>query len=97
MYKNILKRRRNMNFSVSSGVRNLLLRVNEKSSYVGDKFFFKGDLNQMSKAVDVCKELSITYDFDGGLPFVTSKEAQQKVIQYLIDHKIEGWWNYDTP
>jgi hypothetical protein len=83
-----------MNFSVTPGVKNLLERANEKSSYVGEKFFFLGDLNQLSIVEDACRDLNITFERDYGLPFVTSKEDKQKVIQYLIDHQIEGWWNY---
>lgn len=83
-----------MNMSVSSGVVGLLANANKRSSFKGEKYFFTGDLNQMSIARGVAVKLGIQIDTDGGIPFVMSNEDYEKVTQHIVDNRIEGWWHY---
>ena len=83
-----------MNMSVSSGVVDLLANANKRSSFVGRKYFFEGDLSQMSEAKRVATKLGIQTATEGGIPFVMSNEDFEKVTHYMIDNQIEGWWHY---
>lgn len=77
----------------NTGVMELLANANN-SDYEGEKFYFKGDLNQMSIAKGIASNLGISTGINGGLPFVKSKTDFDRVVKYLIDHKIEGYWHY---
>ena len=83
-----------MNMSVDSGVVGLLANANKRSSFTGNKLFFKGDLNQMYQAQSAADRLGIETDIDGGIPFVMSEKDYEKVTQHIIANKIEGWWHY---
>ncbi len=61
----------------------------------GKVYYFEGDLNQMMKAAEIAAEtFGIEVDFAGGQPYVKTKEDFDKVVQYMILNKIEGYWNY---
>lgn len=77
-----------------TGIMELLANANSSSDYKGKKFYFEGDLNQMSIAKGIASNLGISTGINGGLPFVKSKEDFDRVVKYLIDHKIEGYWLY---
>lgn len=83
-----------MNMSVDSGVLGLLANANKQSSFTGKKYYFRGDLCQMSKAMKTAQNLGMETGMNGGLPFVTSKEDFETVTQYIIENRIEGWWHY---
>lgn len=83
-----------MNMSINSGVIGLLANANNRSFFRGEKYFFEGDLNQMSEARKVAINLGIQVDIEGGIPFVMSEDDFEKVKQHIIDHRIEGWWHY---
>ena len=74
----------------------LILAANQKSDYEGEKFCFKGDLCQMSKAKKVAQNLSIEVQVTGGIPFVMNQQDYDTVTQYIIDNRIDGWWHYVT-
>lgn len=83
-----------MNMNIDSGVFGLLVNANARSSFEGEKYYFKGDLCQMSIAQQVANNLGIDTDINGGLPFVMSKEDFTTVTQYIISRRMEGWWHY---
>jgi len=83
-----------MNRDIDSGVMGLLLNSHSHSSFKGKKYFFKGDLYQMSKAQDAARRLGIETDCEGGCPFAMSEEDFKKVKEYLISNRIDGWWHY---
>ncbi|MBQ2917213.1 MAG: hypothetical protein IJE59_03435 [Clostridia bacterium] len=60
----------------------------------GEFHTFEGDLCQMSKAANVARNLGMKVGYAGGLPYVQSKEDYDKVVQYIIEHKVEGYWHY---
>lgn len=78
---------------ISTGVAALLANAHapmpSKESY-----FFEGDLCQMAKAAEVARNLGFEVGVAGGLPYVSSKDEFDKVVQYLIDNRIEGYWHY---
>ena len=57
-------------------------------------YTFEGDLCQICEAANVAMRLGMEVGYAGGLPYVKSKEDYDKVVQYIIEHKIEGYWNY---
>ena len=59
-----------------------------------DFYTFEGDLCQMLIAAKVAKDLGIKTGIVGGRPYVQSEEKYNKVVQYIIDNKIEGYWHY---
>ena len=60
----------------------------------GKFYTFEGDLCQMSEAANVARRLGMKVGYSGGLPYVQSKEDYDKVVQYIIEHKVEGYWHY---
>ena len=60
----------------------------------GKFYTFEGDLCQMAKAASVARELGIKVGYAGGLPYVEFKEDYDKVVQYIIVHRVEGYWHY---
>jgi len=86
----------NVNMKISSGVVGLLANAHSTSSFRGKRYFFKGDLCQMSAAQKVANSLGIETGIEGGLPFVMSQEDFDCVKKYLISNKVEGWWHYVT-
>ena len=78
---------------ISAGVAALLANAHQTVS-PGKKYYFEGDLNQMSKAADVAAKLGISVGINGGLPFVQSKEDYDEVVEYIVDNQIEGYWHY---
>ena len=48
----------------------------------------------MSEATKVAGILGIEVGINGGLPFVQSKEDYDKVVKYIVDNQIEGYWHY---
>lgn len=83
-----------MNMSVDNGVLDLLANANKRTSFVREKYYFRGDLCQKSKAMKIAENLGIETGINGGLPFVTSRDDFNTVTQYIIDNRIEGWWHY---
>ncbi len=79
---------------INPNVVGLLANAHSHSAYSGKRFYFKGDLCQMSTAQSIASKLGISTDVEGGLPFVMSQEDFDTVTQYLIDNGIEGWWHY---
>lgn len=86
----------NGNIKISSGVVGLLANAHSKSSFRGTRYYFKGDLCQMSTAQRVANSLGIQTDIEGFLPFVLSQEDFNRVKEYLIHNRVEGWWHYVT-
>lgn len=80
--------------SIDSGVLGLLANAKNRSTYQGEKYYFRGDLVQMSCAQKVAQDLGINTGCQGGIPFVMSREDFEKVSQHIINHKIDGWWHY---
>ncbi len=60
----------------------------------GEFHTFQGDLCQMAKAADVARKFGMKVGYAGGLPYVQSREEYDKVVQYIIEHRIEGHWHY---
>lgn len=83
-----------MKMQVNLGVLGLLANAHSHSAYSGRRFYFKGDLCQMSTAQKTASDLGIPTGVEGGLPFVMSQEDYDTVTKYLIDNRIEGWWHY---
>ena len=86
----------NVNMKISSGVVGLLANAHSTSSFRGKRYFFKGDLCQMSAAQKVAPSGGLESGIAGGLPFVMSQEDFDCVKKYLISNKVEGWWHYVT-
>ena len=59
-----------------------------------EKYFFEGDLNQMRIARKIADKNDMIMGIDGGLSYVTTKKDYDAVVKYIIDNRIEGWWNY---
>lgn len=59
-----------------------------------EKYFFEGDLNQMRIARKIADKNDMITGIDGGLSYVTTKEDYDAVVKYIIDNRVEGWWNY---
>lgn len=78
---------------ISEGV--VALLANAQAPIPNDDFYtFDGDLCQMAKAAKVATDLGFEVGYVGGIPYVVSKDEYNKVVQYIIEHKIEGYWNY---
>lgn len=60
-----------------------------------DFFLFEGDLCQMLDAANVARKLGIETGTIGGRPYVRLKEEYAKVVQYIVDNKIAGYWHYE--
>ncbi len=86
----------NVNEKNSSGVEGLLANANSTSSFRGKRYYFKGDLCQMSTAKRVADSLGIPIDNEDVYPFVVSQEDFDRVKEYLISNLVEGWWHYVT-
>ncbi len=86
----------NVNMKISSGVLGLLANAHSKSSFRGERYYFRGDLCQMYTAQKVAASLGIKTDIEGGIPFVMSQENFDHVKEYLIVNQLEGWWHYVT-
>jgi len=78
---------------ISSGVAALLANAH-KTVPSGKKYYFEGDLCQMAKAASVAEQLGIETGINGGLPFVSTKEDYDRVVKYIVDNRIEGYWHY---
>lgn len=78
---------------ISEGVAALLANAQQPMPN-GECYFFEGDLCQMATAVGIARYLGIGTGIAGGLPYVKSKEEYNKVVKYIVDHKIEGYWHY---
>lgn len=61
---------------------------------MSERHYFEGDLNQMRIAREVARMLGVVTQIDGGLSYVETKEEYDTVVKYIIDNRIEGWWNY---
>lgn len=85
-----------VNMKVSADVVGLLANAHSSSSFNGERYFFMGDLCQMSTAQRVASLLDIKTDIEGGRPFVMSEEDFDRVKKCLISNQIEGWWHYVT-
>jgi len=83
----------NNKIKISEGVAALLANAHQPVPK-GECYFFEGDLCQIAKAAKVAQELGIETGISGGLPYVSSKEEYDKVVQYIVGHKIEGYWHY---
>ena len=83
-----------MRMDTDSRALGLLAVANKRTSYGGEKYFFKGDLVQMAKARSIAAKLGKETGTDGGIPFVMSWEDFDEVKQYIISHRIDGWWHY---
>lgn len=72
----------------------LLASAKATSSFEGKRYCFQGDLAQMSTAHRIACQLNIDIDIDGGIPFAKSEEDFNSITQYIIDHRLNGWWHY---
>ena len=61
---------------------------------MSERHYFEGDLNQVRVAREVARMLGVVTQIDGGLSYVETKEEYDTVVKYIIDNRIEGWWNY---
>lgn len=57
-------------------------------------FTFEGELSQMAAAREVAREFGIESGTAGGYTYVMSKAAYDEVVQYIVDHQIEGYELY---
>ena len=78
---------------ISPGVAALIANAHQTVP-AGKKYYFEGDLSQMSKAASVAGQLGIEVGINGGLPFIQSKDDYDKVIKYIVDNQIDGYWHY---
>ena len=46
-------------------------------------------------AANVARKLGIETGTIGGRPYVRLKEEYDKVVQYIVDNKIAGYWHYE--
>jgi len=83
----------NCKMEISSGVAALLANAHTTAPS-GKKYYFEGDLCQMAKAASVAEQLGIKTGINGGLPFVSTKEEYDKVVNYIVINQIEGYWHY---
>ena len=60
-----------------------------------DFYTFEGDLCQMVKATQVAKNLDIKVGYIGVVPYVVAKKDFDRVVRYIIEHKVEGYWHYE--
>lgn len=60
-----------------------------------DYFFFLGDLSQIFQAVNVAGQLGIEIGIIGeDTPYVGSLEEFERIKQFIVENKIDGYWNY---
>lgn len=78
------------------GITSLLANAQTRSTFRGEKYYFAGDLCQMSAAQGVADSLGIRTYIEGGIPFVGSAEEYNDIKNYLISNQINGWWHYTT-
>lgn len=74
----------------------LLENAKNRSSYSGEKYFFKGDLLQMSTAKIAAKKLGVCTGVEWGNLFVMNEKDYKKVTQHIIKNRLDGWWHYVT-
>ena len=79
---------------ISGGVAALLANAHTPPP-TGEFYTFDGDLCQMSKAAEVARKLGIKTGVTGGIPYVMSKKDFDKVVKYIVDNQVEGYWNYN--
>lgn len=79
--------------TISAGVADLIANAHAPMPS-GGYYTFEGDLCQMSAAATVARGLGISVGVGGGLPYVQSKEDYDKVVQYIVDNRVEGHWHY---
>ena len=79
---------------ISAGVAALLANAH-KTSASEKYYYFEGDLCQMAKAASLAEQLGIKTGINGGLPFVSTKEDYDKVVNYIVINKVEGYWHYE--
>lgn len=77
-----------------SSIYDLLANAHTESTFKGEKYFFHGDLCQMSTALQVANSLGLETGIEKGLPFVLSLNDYNCVKDYLISNRINGWWHY---
>ena len=78
---------------ISTGVAALLANAH-KTMPSGKRYYFEGDLCQMAEAARVAERLGIKTGINGGLPYVSTKEEYDRVVKYIVDNHIEGYWHY---
>ena len=78
---------------ISSGVAALIANAHQTVPS-GEEYYFEGDLCQMVRAAKVAASLGFEVRINGGLPYVQSKEEYDKVVEYIVDNQIEGYWHY---
>ena len=61
-----------------------------------ERYFFKGDLCQLVIANEIANSFGFRTNIIGGIPYLTSKDEYEEVINYIIKNKEEGWLNYVT-
>ena len=85
-----------MNFSkmvMSKGVKDLLSKAH--APVPNRKYYiFEGDMQQMAKAVEAAQILGIKTGVVGGIPCVWSKDDFDKVVQFIVVNRVEGYWHY---
>ena len=82
-----------MEMTLSVGVATLL--ANAKNKIPSGAYLFKGDLHQMATAMKVAQNLGLEYGTGGGYSFVYSQRDYDKVVNYLIEHKLSGCHHYE--
>ena len=79
-----------------SDIEELVANANSESSFEEKRYFFDGDLHQLSQVQKVATVLGVKLDIEGGIPFAKSEKDFTTIKQYIIAYKREGWWNYVT-
>jgi len=79
---------------ILGGVATLLANAHTPPSTTKALYTFDGDLCQMAKAAEVARKLGIKTGVTGGIPYVVSEKDFDRVVKYIVDNQIEGYWHY---
>lgn len=80
------------NITITVGVTTLI--ANAKKKIPEGAYTFKGDMCQMATALSVAEDLGLSAGTAGGYSYVYNKEDFDKVVEYLKDNQINGFWLY---
>lgn len=81
------------NITITIGVATLI--ANAQKKIPEGAYTFKGDMCQMAEALGVAQEkLGLDAGTAGGYSYVYNKEDFDKVVEYLKNNQINGFWLY---
>jgi hypothetical protein len=81
-----------LKIEISTGVAALI--TNAQKKLPEGSITFAGDMAQMAAAANVAEELGIKFGMAAGFAYVTNQSDFQRVVDYLIEHKINGYHHY---